>query len=425
MADVFISYKREDRPRVEKIARTVEAAGFSVWWDDRIGPQAEWDTQIEQAINTARAVIVLWTPLSVDSKWVRAEAHNANDRACLVPAILEACNIPIAFSLNQTVDLSDWDGDPQHRQWKKMMAWVEDIVRANQDSSDSESAQTTTSRHGVVGQTKTGEDIIDGAVVTARTPGGACFSDGGGLPIMRVIPSGSFAMGATPGDLAAQPSELPQHIVNIGTPFALGIYPVTQDQWHFVMTGSDFDYELVLNGDLPGDAPVTNVNWDLAKFFAYRLSEKSGEVYRLPSESEWEFACRAGTMGPFGHQRPFGPDVANYDTGFSFDGSDTRPALGHPSTVGEYPLNPFGVSDMHGNVREWVEDKWHDNYAGAPLGALAWNEGHSPMRVVRGGGWIDGPDILRSSARTRATQKDAAPFIGFRIARTLNLYATS
>ncbi len=424
MADVFISYKREDRPRVEKIAEMVEAAGFSVWWDDRIGPQAEWDTQIEQAINTSRAVIVLWTPLSVESKWVRAEAHNANDRSCLVPAILEKCDIPIAFSLNQTVDLSDWDGDIQNRQWKKMMAWVEDIVRAGQTSTDADT-QNVTSRHGIVGKTKSGEEIIDGAVVTARTPGGTCFSDGSDFPVMRVIPAGSFAMGAVPGDRLAQPSESPQHMVNIAAPFALGIYPVTQDQWRFVMAGSDFDFEAVLNDELPGDAPVTNVNWDLAKYFAHRLSEISGEIYRLPSEAEWEFACRAGTMGPYGHQRPFGPDIANFDSELSVDGSETRPTLGRPSSVGTYPLNPFGLGDMHGNVREWVEDKWHDNYAGAPLGALAWNEGHSPMRVVRGGGWIDGPDILRSSARTRATQKDAAPFIGFRIARTLNLYATA
>lgn len=424
MADVFISYKREDRPRVEKIADMVEAAGFSVWWDDRIGPQAEWDTQIEQAINTSRAVIVLWTPLSVESKWVRAEAHNANDRNCLVPAILQPCDIPIAFSLNQTVDLSDWDGDTQNRQWKKMMAWVEDIVRAGQDSQDA-GAQTVTSRHGVVGKTKTGEDIIDGAVVTARTPGGTVFSDGDQLPVMRVIPAGTFAMGAASEDLAAQPSETPQHMVNIGAPYALGLYPVTQNQWQFVMAGSDLDYDLVLDSELPGDAPVTNISWDLAKYFAHRLSQKSGEIYRLPSEAEWEFACRAGTMGPFGHQRPFGPDIANYDSGLSFDGSETKPSLGHPSPVGTFPLNPFGLGDMHGNVREWVEDTWHDNYTGAPLGELAWTEGHSPMRVVRGGGWIDGPDILRSSARTRATQKDAAPFIGFRIARTLNLYATA
>lgn len=418
MADVFISYKREDRARVETIAGMVEAAGFSVWWDDRIGPQAEWDRQIEQAINDARAVIVLWTPLSVESKWVRAEAHNANSRGCLVPAILSACDIPIAFSLNQTVNLADWDGNPADKQWRKMMAWVEDIVRAVPATDATAEADAGASRHGIIGATNSGEEIIDGAVVTARTPAGICFADGAAFPIMRVIADGSFAMGAAENDPHAQPSEKPQRMVNISAPYAIGLYPVTQAQWTRVMSDQEASGQ-------PDDTPVTNVSWDDASRFTTRLSAISGETYRLPSEAEWEYACRAGMTGLFGLPHPFGPDIANFETSLSMQGSETQTALGDVSSVGAYPANPFGLYDMHGNVREWVEDKWHENYTGAPLGALAWGQGHSPMRVVRGGSWLDAPEVLRSSARSRATQSDAAPFIGFRVVRNLTLYATS
>lgn len=425
MADVFISYKREDRESVERIARAVEESGFSVWWDDRIGPQAEWDTQIEQAISQARAVIVLWTPRSVESKWVRAEAHHANERGCLIPAILEPCAIPIAFSLNQTVNLSEWAGEANDRQWKKMMAWVEDVVRSGRRSAGASQGDTdeTLSRHGLIGQTRSGEDIIDGAVVTAQTPGGTCFADGPNLPAMRVIPAGAFAMGAGANDPDTLPSEKPQRMVNLASPFAISLYPVTQAEWTMVIQQADLPYEAAIDPDLPQDAPVASVSWDAATDFAAALSQITGENYRLPSEAEWEFACRAGTTGPFGMRKPFGPDMANYDTRVAYQGSDTQSPRDRVTSVGSYPANAFGLYDMHGNVREWVEDRWHENYADAPIGGLAWIEGHSPMRVVRGGSWIDAPTILRSSARARATQTDAAPFIGFRLTRALNLFA--
>ena len=414
MADVFISYKKEDRPQVERIAKAIEGAGFSVWWDDRIRPQGEWDSQIEKEINEARATVVLWTPLSVQSRWVRAEAHSAHDRGRLLPAMLETCDIPIAFSLAQTANLVGWNGDPEQRQFRKLLAWVEDLVHSGgeEDGTDAPGRSgPQVSHHGVVGRTAADEDILDGLTVTSHTPNGTLFRDAEVTPVMRVIPSGSFLMGATSADKDARSTEFPAKLVVFSRPFAIGMAPVTQDEWTALFPSVD----IVSDGRLP----IVNISWDDAQDYVDRLCEKTGEVYRLPSEAEWEYACRAGISGPFGLLDPIGPDVANYDSTISFNGSKTAEGPQGPSPVCGFAANRFGLHDMHGNVREWVEDRWHDNYFELPDGGLAWTTGYSPMHVVRGGSWIDPPALLRSSARARATRSDASSFIGFRVVREL------
>ena len=418
MADVFISYKKENRSDAERVAKALESSGFSVWWDDRIRPQGEWDAQIEKEINDAKATVVLWTPLSVASRWVRAEAHNANDRGRMIPAMVETCDIPIAFSLSQTANLVGWNGDPEHRQWRKLLAWVEDLVHT--DAADGAphdaSGQPHGARRGVIGKTRSGDDVLDGVTITSHTPAGTAFQDGETLPIMRIVPKGSFIMGASRNDPDARPSEFPPRLVVFSRPFAIGVYPVTLMEWsQFFPPDSALDRP----GEHDGALPATNLSWDDAMNFVEALSRKTGETYRLPSEAEWEYACRAGINGPFGLLDPLGPTIANYDDTVSFKGSDTGEGGTATTIVGAYPANRYGLHDMHGNVREWVEDSWHDNYLELPDGGLAWTQGYSPMRVVRGGGWLDDPIMLRSSARGRATRGDRSNFIGFRVVREL------
>ncbi|MEL6663146.1 MAG: toll/interleukin-1 receptor domain-containing protein [Pseudomonadota bacterium] len=128
MADIFISYKREDKALAEDTIHQLEAAGFSVWYDERITPHTSWDETIEAEISAAKAVVVLWTPRSVLSEWVRTEADYAKEHGKLVPVFLEACSMPLAYRRTQTVDLANWSGDPNDRDFQKLVGWVRGLV---------------------------------------------------------------------------------------------------------------------------------------------------------------------------------------------------------------------------------------------------------------------------------------------------------
>lgn len=128
MADIFVSYAKEDRLYAQQTVTALQAAGYSVWWDDDITPHGSWDATIERELNAAKAVLVLWTPRSIESEFVRAEANWAKDQQKLLPVRLEPCPLPIAFSMVQTADLTDWDGDPDHGEWQRVLSWVRSFM---------------------------------------------------------------------------------------------------------------------------------------------------------------------------------------------------------------------------------------------------------------------------------------------------------
>lgn len=180
------------------------------------------------------------------------------------------------------------------------------------------------------------------------------------LPPMVYIPGGSFLMGApeTEEGSRSRDSERPQHRVEIA-PFYMGRYPVTQAQYQAVM-GENPSY---FKGE---NNPVERVSWHKAKEFCQKLSEQTGKTYRLPSEAQWEYACRAGTTTPFYFGETISTDLANYD-GNSRYGNGKKGVYRIKTTpVRSFPPNAFGLYDMHGNVWEWCEDIWHKNYEGAP-----------------------------------------------------------
>ena len=153
--------------------------------------------------------------------------------------------------------------------------------------------------------------------------------------------------------------------------------------------------------------PVTNISWDDAEAFVERLSSASQQRYRIPSEAEWEYACRAGSSG-------------RYSCGDAIDGSRAAFALAAgPVKTGSFPANAFGLHDMHGNVREWTADLWHDSYDSTPQDGRPALDGHGAMRVVRGGSWRDTAVMLRSCARMRATPSIRTDMIGLRVARSI------
>jgi len=226
---------------------------------------------------------------------------------------------------------------------------------------------------------------------------GDTFKDCADCPEMVVIPAGSFRMGDLNG--GGDSDEKPVHWVTIPRPFAVGKYEVTQAEWREVIGSNPSRFK-------GGRNPVEQVSWDDAQDFVRRLGTKTGKQYRLLMEAEWEYAARAGTVTKY----PWGN---SFDSGRANDGSRTVP-------VGRYALNSFGLHDMHGNVREWVEDCWHGSYSGAPTNGSAWTSGGDCReRVLRGGSWYFVPWDLRSAYRLGVPSGNRFYYDGFRVARTL------
>lgn len=405
MADVFISYKQEEQQLARKVAAALEAEGFSTWWDDRITPAEHWDEVIEREIGAARAVVVLWTPASIGSNWVRTEAQYGLNAKKLAPATMVGCTPPLAFLLIQSADLTKWNGDRRDHAWLKFTAYLRDVMKGA--AASVQSAPSTIDQRAdwraAFGKHVNGEPILLGESITHAAPAGTLFKDGEGLPLMCVIGAGGFVMGSQRGSQDAQENEYPQRRLDVGK-FALGVYPVTFAEWEGARGAGGVAHRPHVEGG--GAMPVVDVSWNDARDYVHWLSRSTNERYRLPSEAEWEYACRAGSNGPYSIHGPLSRGHATYEAS-------------RPTPVGSYPANAFGIHDMHGNVREWMEDLWHDNYVEAPIDAIAWTSGHSPMRVVRGGAWLDQAWFLRSAARGRASAPDRCNFIGLRVARDL------
>ncbi|MGK7941339.1 MAG: formylglycine-generating enzyme family protein [Crocosphaera sp.] len=251
------------------------------------------------------------------------------------------------------------------------------------------------------------EDVIETPKPPVLPPGNAQQYSENLLDIatleMIAIPSGVFLMGGT-----KHKDEQPQHLVSLKS-FYMGKYQVTQGQWLVIAQNSSLKVDIDLNPDpshFKGvDRPVECVNWYECVEFCKRLSKLTGRDYGLPSEAQWEYACRAGTTTPYYCGETITTDLANYNS------SGTTP-------VGQFPPNGFGLYDMHGNVWEWCADDWHDNYNGAPNDGSAWLDGYqrenvnhqnssyssknkqnTSYSVLRGGSCINIPDICRSAFR--------------------------
>ena len=248
-------------------------------------------------------------------------------------------------------------------------------------------------------------------------------------PIMVVVPSGSFLMGSPEGEEDRDDDEGPVHRVTIARPFAVGVHEVMRGQFaHFVeATGHSTAPRCGAADDPKADDhdwrnpgfsqtdkhPVVCVRWEDAQAYVKWRSKETGRKYRLLSESEWEYVARAGTTGPYHFRSGLAPSLANYAES------------GHEKTVpaGSYPANGFGLHDVHGNVREWVEDCYNDSYDGAPADGSAWTSEDEDdcHRVLRGGSWEW--ELPRAASRgpfNVYVHPNPRPDIGFRVARTLD-----
>ncbi|MEG3957914.1 SUMF1/EgtB/PvdO family nonheme iron enzyme [Microcoleus sp. herbarium2] len=235
-----------------------------------------------------------------------------------------------------------------------------------------------------------------------------------------LIPGGTFLMGSLETELGGMNNEKPQHSVTI-KPFLIGKYPITQAQWKAVAAFGKVnrDIELEPSHFKGADRPVEQVSWYDAVEFCDRLSQKTGREYRLPTEAEWEYACRAGTTTPFHFGETITPDVANYDCNYSYKSGPKAKGSYRKQTnpVKSFAFaNTFGLFDMHGNVWEWCLDYWHESYHEAPTNGSAWlTDSNNNSRVLRGGSWLNAPTECRSAYRYNWDSDDRVKRFGFRI----------
>ncbi|UBF27480.1 formylglycine-generating enzyme family protein [Kovacikia minuta CCNUW1] len=266
-----------------------------------------------------------------------------------------------------------------------------------------------------------------------------CFIEnlGNGFTLEMVqIRSGSFVMGAPENETESSDNERPQHLVTVST-FFIGKYPVTQSQWRAVAALPQVNLELEpdpsnFKGD---DRPVERVSWWESVEFCDRLSRHTGKQYRLPSEAEWEYACRAspvsragslrageavgsGAVTPFHFGETLTSDLANYNGEYTY-GAEPKGIYQEETTpVGSFGVaNAFGLYDMHGNVWDWCADHWHESYEGAPIDGSAWvTSRERDRRVLRGGSWCNDPHLCRSAYRGRNDAVVRYDHFGFRVA---------
>lgn len=248
---------------------------------------------------------------------------------------------------------------------------------------------------------------------------------------MVLVSAGRFVMGSPDDEPGRRESEGPQHEVTLPS-FFMGRYPVTQAQWRAVAALEKAKIELDPDpSNFKGaNLPVEQVSWYEAVEFCERLKKRTKRPYRLPSEAEWEYACRAGTTTPFAFGRTLTPEVATYDNRRRYDGSATYDGsltYSSPDEDSSYLrkttptdhfgiANAFGLCDMHGNVLEWCTDHWHGNYEDAPTDGSAWlSADESSNRLLRGGSWSDLLRICRSAPRLDFKPDVRDNDIGFRV----------
>ncbi|MFO7764631.1 MAG: formylglycine-generating enzyme family protein [Wenzhouxiangellaceae bacterium] len=245
------------------------------------------------------------------------------------------------------------------------------------------------------------------------------FTDCADCPTMVMIPAGTFTQGSPASEPESLDRERPQREVDVPA-FAMSQTEVTFDQWGACVADGGCSRNPDDAGWGRGDRPVINVSWTDAQEYVTWLSNRTGEGYRLPSESEWEYATRAGTTGRFNTGDCITSDQANF--------RGTAPAQGCPSgiwreqteLVVSFAPNAFGLYETHGNVSEWVQDCWNSYYTGAPTDGSAWMTGQCDRAVIRGGSWTNRGRFIRSAERGVNTRDDTrADSVGFRVARSM------
>jgi formylglycine-generating enzyme required for sulfatase activity len=397
MSDIFIAYSRNDATVAERLVQHFRQEGWEVFIDKQTHVGRRWHKEIERELHAAKAVVVLWSATSRDSDFVLEEAECGKRKDILFPAFIERVECPYGFGRIQTADLVDWDHRTEHAGLVQLL----ESLRVHLNDSTTESP--------IIAEPAKSAPIVQTVLKPGHTFRDKLKSSGEG-PLLTVIPAGRFLMGSPDSEPNRRDDEGPRHEVIIAQSFALGVYAVTFAEYDRFCQATGRKKPDAENWGR-GERPVIRTSWRDAQAYCDWLSNKTQHGYRLPSEAEWEYACRGGTQTPFHTGETVNSNQANFNN-----------KHGRTLPVGLFVPNAFGLYDMHGNVWEWTQDCWHDNYHNAPDDGSAWLEkdgGECNRRVVRGGSWSISPRGLRSAARNGNITGGMINVLGFRIARDL------
>jgi formylglycine-generating enzyme required for sulfatase activity len=437
---IFLAHASEDKPAVLVLHERLKQAGYKPWLDEKdLIPGQNWRSVIPKAIANSQLFIACLSQRSIAKQgFVQREfkmalnqyADRPPNSIYLIPLRLDECDIPDLRQEEYGLNLRDlhwldyWEENgfeqleraityqfnPEPEEPKKpvivtppLSVFNFEIVRVNAkgEQINKESKQSQYFR----------EDLGNGITLE-----------------MVAIPGGTFTMGTEDEEIERLVKkfnwegfrwERPQHRVTVSS-FYMGRYPITQAQWKAIAATAKIDIDLETNfSNFTGDElPVECVNWYEATEFCKRLSRETKQEYRLPSEAEWEYACRAGTTTPFYFGETITGKLANYCASNTYAEEAKGEYRQQTTPVGQFPPNAFGLYDMHGNVWEWCADTWHDNYDGAPTNGSAWIEnGNDNCSPLRGGSWFNHPYRCRSACRGLLDRRDFILFdySGFRV----------
>jgi formylglycine-generating enzyme required for sulfatase activity len=419
---IFLAHASEDKPAVLALYDRLKQAGYKPWLDKKdLIPGQIWRDEIPKAIKASQIFLACLSAKSANKQgYIQRELRIALDTLgemlpgtiFFIPMRLEECEIPDLRLAEVSLNLQDI-----HR----LDYWQEDgfeqLERAigYQFKLEPEEPKQLLSvfNFEVVGVNAKGEQI------KKESKQSQYFREdlGKGITLeMVAIPGGTFLMGTEDEEIERLVKkfnwegfrrERPQHEVTV-PPFFMGKYPITQAQWKAIASRTDLkvkqdlDFKPAYFKDRPDSdrRPVEQVNWYDAIEFCARLSKLTVREYRLPSEAEWEYACRAGTTTPFYFGETITGELANYNASNTYADEPNGEYRNETTPVGQFPPNAFGLYDMHGNVREWCADTWHDNYDGAPTDGSVWIEnGNDNRSPLRGGSWGYNPTYCRSAIR--------------------------
>ena len=388
--DVFLCHNSADKPQVRKIAEQLQQYDLKPWLDIwELPPGRSWQRLLEKQIEQISSAAVFvgedgfgpWQEQEIYAFLSEFVKRDCPVIPILLPNASTKPELPVFLRQFTWVDFRISDPDPIYQ-----LRWG-----------------ITGNKPQLTNSTPLSSPLVSPspAISILQSPSSFIETLPGNIKLEMVkIPAGSFLMGSVDNDEIAYDSEKPQHSVNLQE-FYLGKYPVTQEQYQAIIGNDPSFFKNPKN-------PVEMVTWDEAQEFCQKLSKKTGKKYRLPSEAEWEYACRAGTQTRyyFGDNEDLLKEYAWYRNNSA---SKTHPVAWHKK------LNNWGLYDMHGNVWEWCEDGWHDNYENAPTDGSVWNDNHSQTnyRVLRGGSWFDYPRDCRSACR--GYNDDRHGSYGFRV----------
>jgi formylglycine-generating enzyme required for sulfatase activity len=390
---IFLAHAQEDKQKVFELYDRLKKQGYQPWLDKKdLLPGQRWREEIPKAIKNSDIFLACLSEIAVAKQgYVQREFRMALN-ACadrpsgtiyLIPLRFDDCRIPELRQEEYGISLWDyhWLDYFEADGFARLIQSIEVHFPGSPPAQRVEEMAPQASSF----QADLGSDIsLD----------------------MVHIPGGEFMMGSPQTETGRHDREGPQHEVTVPNLY-MGKYPVTQAQWRAVSLRDRVQRELKphpseFNGD---NLPVEQVTWFEAVEFCDRLSKHTGYDYRLPSEAEWAYACRARTTSPYSFGDTISTDQVNYDAHYK-----------RTTEVGRFPPNAFGLFDMHGNVWEWCLDHWHNTYEGAPMDGSAWIEGgDSSRRVLRGGAWVSHPRDCRSAYRNDNFPDLREYYNGFRV----------